>query len=414
MAISQDTTVYRGIVYRLIPGTRARARSLASLAGACRYVWNELLDQQEALYLEARSLGTKPPTPTFFTLGQGFKQLRDATPWLQELPMAPVRYTLKYQADAWRAYFRGHGGRPRFKSRRGDDSVTLPQDIRIRSGKLYIPRLGAYVLRRRGGNPYPAGRPVRATIRRCLERWYCTVTYAVPADSVQPIDNGLALGVDMNVGQVAVSTGDILRAPDTSRLEARRRRYQRMMARRCRGSKRRAVARHRAAKTSRRIARIRHNWHHHVSRVLADTAGLVCVEALNTKAMTASAKGTMDEPGTNVRQKSGLNRTILATGWHQLRQMLDYKATHVVAIPPAFTSQTCHRCGVVDATSRKSQSRYECGHCGYTGNADTNAALNIQASGTGASGRRGALVLQGHSNDPSKGVSDSVLAEFGT
>ena len=67
-----------------------------------------------------------------------------------------------------------------------------------------------------------------------------------------------------------------------------------------------------------------------------------------------------------------------------------------------------------DAESRKSQSRYECGHCGYTGNADTNAALNIQASGTGAAGRRGALVLQSHSNDPSKGVSDSVLAEFGT
>ena len=43
-------------------------------------------------------------------------------------------------------------------------------------------------------------------------------------------DNGLALGVDMNCGQVAASTGDLLRLPDMARLQARKRRYQRMAA----------------------------------------------------------------------------------------------------------------------------------------------------------------------------------------
>ena len=403
MAAPKPTT-YRAVTYRLIPGTQAKARALASLAGACRFVWNEMLDQQEALYLEAKTLGTKPPSPTFFTLSDAFTQLRAVTPWLQELPMAPVRYALKYQADAWQAFFRGHGNRPRFKSRRGDDSVTIPQDVRIRGDRLHVPKLGSYVLRRRGGNPYPDAQPLRATIRRSLGKWYVSVLYEVPDDRT---DNGLAIGIDMNVGQVAVSTGDILRAPDTARLEARRRRYQRMMARRCKGSKRRAVAKHRAAKCSRKIARIRHNWHHHVSRVVADTAGLVAIEDLRTKGMTASAKGTKDAPGRKVRQKAGLNRSILATGWSQLRAMLEYKAAHVVAVNPAYTSQTCHECGVTDAESRKSQARFECGHCGHHSNADLNAALNIQASGTGASGRRGALVLQGHSRDPSIGASRS-------
>ena len=63
---------------------------------------------------------------SFFTLGQAYTQLRGVTPWLQELPFAPVRYTLKYQADAWQRFFRGQGGRPRFKARRGDDRVTFP------------------------------------------------------------------------------------------------------------------------------------------------------------------------------------------------------------------------------------------------------------------------------------------------
>ena len=400
---AKQSTIHRNITYRLIPGMRSRAASLSRLAGACRYVWNEILDQQEALYLEARTLGAKPPSPTFFTLGKAFTVLRRNTPWLMDLPANPVKYVLKYQADAWQVFFRGCGNRPRFKSRRGDDSVTIPGDIHIRDGKLRIPKLGWYVLRRRGGNPYPEGEPIQVVVKRCLGKWYATVCYAVPATDVP--DNGLALGVDMNVGQVAVSTGDILRAPDISRLEARRKRYQRMMARRCKGSKRRAVARDRAGRIARKIANIRHNWHHHVSRVLADTAGLVCIEDLRPKAMSASAKGTAACPGRNVRQKAGLNRGILATGWGQLRRMLEYKVSEVRAVLPAYTSQTCNACGVIDAASRKSQSEFECAHCVWAGNADVNAALNVLASGTGASGRRGALALSGHSRDPSNGVS---------
>ena len=73
----------------------------------------------------------------------------------------------------------------------------------------------------------------------------------------------------MNCGQVAASTGDLLRMPDMARLQARKRRYQRMVARRRKGSKRRNLARHRLARTQRRIATIRHRWHHETSRTLA-------------------------------------------------------------------------------------------------------------------------------------------------
>ena len=130
------------------------------------------------------------------------------------------------------------------------------------------------------------------------------------------------------------------------------------------------------------------------SRQIANTAGLVCIEDLKTSSMTRSAKGTIEDPGTNVSQKSGLNRSILETGWSALRQKLEYTgSTQVIAINPAYTSQTCSECGTVDAGSRKSQSEFECVACGHESNADVNAALNILASGTGASGRRGALTL---------------------
>ena len=396
-----DATEFRSVTYRIHPGTRAKNRKLVRIAGACRYVWNHFLAcnrRDYATYKLRKALfdaglvvdKPSPPSVSFQSMGVRFTALRRETPWLQRLPYAPVRYVLKYQSEAWTRAFAG-GGFPRFKARRGDDSFTIPQDVRVRDDVLSVPKVGRVRLSRRGGNLHAGYPPVKATVKRVNGKWYCVVVYRVCA--VARPDNGLSLGVDMNCGQVAASTGDLLRMPDMARLQARKRRYQRMVARRRKGSNRRNLARHRLARTQRRIATIRHRWHHETSRVLADTAGLLAIEDLKTKAMTRSAKGSAEHPGSNVGQKAGLNREILNTGWSQLRQMLEYKAAHVEAVAPMYTSQTCRGCGTADPASRKSQSEFECVHCGRKGNADVNAALNIMASATGATGRRGALAL---------------------
>ena len=128
----------------------------------------------------------------------------------------------------------------------------------------------------------------------------------------------------------------------------------------------------------------RRNWQHHVSRALA--GGTVVIEDLNTQAMTRSAKGTVEQPGTNVKAKAGLNREILATAWGNLGAMLDYKAPRVVAVNPAFTSQSCAECGAVNAASRRGRT-FECVACGHVDHADLNAARTIR--------RRGQALLHG-------------------
>jgi len=194
---------YAQIRYRLIPGTTTKAAALSRLAGACRYVWNHFLaTNHDAMAAYKAGQGEKPSV-TFFSLGKQFTELRSKTPWLQELPMASVRYVLKYQADAFKRAFKD-GGFPRFKSRRGDDSVTIPEGVRIDGDKLYIPKLGWYRLRRRGGNPYEGTKPVRAVIRRELGKWYAIVCYAVPDTRTgpeSPLFNGHVIGLDMNVRQ---------------------------------------------------------------------------------------------------------------------------------------------------------------------------------------------------------------------
>ena len=410
---------HRNITYRLIPGSRARASAVARTAGACRFTWNRVLADTQAEYrlhcdteriCEDTLIGLcfeRPAKPslTFFSLGKRFTALRAEIPWLQDLPFAAVRYSLKRQADAWqRAFADPRAGLPKFKARVGDDGFTLPDNVNIRTDantgvtRLWVPKAGWMMLRRSGGNPYDGCEPKQAVVKRVLGRWYCTVCYAVP-ETVIP-HNGIAVGVDRNCGQATVSDGRVFLLPDVSRLEARKRRYQRMMCRRKKGSKRRARARHLCAKTQRRIAMVRASWQHHVSRELADSAGTVVIEALKTKDMTASAKGTAEAPGRNVRAKAGLNRSILASGWAGLASKLDYKAAELIEVDPAYTSQTCHECGQVAKESRRSQSKFECVACGHQGNADVNAALNVKARGIldhkrssrsgGASGRRGA------------------------
>jgi len=388
----------RGVTYRLLPGSSTKASVLAGQAGACRYVWNHFLAKNRFAMQCHRfcpEICSRPST-SFFSLGKEFTNLRREVDWLKDYSAFITRYTLKRQSDAWNRKFKGIGGFPKFKSKHGSDpSFTIPENVRTRDGRIFIPKIGWLRIRRKGGNPYPDGRPVSATVRRVAGKWYVSVNYEVLLP--EPVNNGITAGVDRNVGQVAVvdSSGneEIHYLPDLSVKEARRKRYQRKLARQVKGSNRRDRTRLRLQKVNRNIANIRSNWNHQVSRKVADQAGVVVIEDLNTSGITKSAKGTIENPGKNVSQKAGLNREILNTGWSQLENYLGYK-TEIVRVSPAYTSQKCSVCGHVSKENRKSQSAFRCVACGHAENADLNAARNILASGIGASARGGAFSLE--------------------
>ncbi len=127
-----------------------------------------------------------------------------------------------------------------------------------------------------------------------------------------------------------------------------------------------------------RLARIRRDWHHRASLDLSRRFGTVVIEHLNTRNMTGSARGTMEEPGRSVRQKAGLNRSILNQGWHLLENLLDCKLEErggtIVKVPAHTTSRTCV---AMDSRSRKNQVSFVCTTCGHRDHADINAAQVI-------------------------------------
>ncbi len=353
--------------------------------------------------------------------------------WLQDLPSAPVRHVLKYLDAAYQVFYKAHAeakaagkllprrksdGKPKCFPRRKSrhrhkaDGFTIPDKVRMDGDRLYLPRMGWVRLERGSNHPYRGCAP--KTVRLLKEgtdwhpKWYANVMYEVPVAQLKPPAANGELGVDRNVGQATDSDGEVYAQPDTDKLDANIKRKQRQADKareRSRKSGKPMSNRGRRVcgqlqKLHRKKKRRRENAAHQHSRKMADTAHAVVVEDLNVQAMTQSAKGTVEQPGTNVKAKSGLNREILASGWGRLERNLDYKAGLVVKVDPSYTSQTCAQCGHVNKENRKTQATFKCTACGHTANADRNAAVNIldrglplirQARGEGASARGGAF-----------------------
>lgn len=107
------------------------------------------------------------------------------------------------------------------------------------------------------------------------------------------------------------------------------------------------------------------------------------VEALQITSMVKSAKGTIEEPGKNVAQKSGLNRSISGQAWGRTVTMLTYKLARqggtLAKVPAPGTSRRCSACGLTPPGSRQTQALFVCRNsdCGWSANADHNAARNI-------------------------------------
>ena len=102
--------------------------------------------------------------------------------------------------------------------------------------------------------------------------------------------------------------------------------------------------------------------------------------------MTRPDKGTVEQPGKNVKQKSGLNRSILAQGWYRTRQKLEYKSDwygrQLVPVTTHHPSQRCSESGHADTGNQVSQAVvFKCLSCGHETNADTNSSENIRRQG---------------------------------
>ena len=340
--------------YRMRP-TEAQVAVLNMHCGHARFVWNLALEQNQ----HARTLG-QYPNQKLWT--RDLAEARGSETWLK------AGSSSVQQADGF---------------------VIRDLTVRRLSRKwadVNVPKLGPVKFRLT--RPLPETKSARVTVDRS-GRWHVSFT-AVPP-KVEGPDDGTIVGVDRGIViDFQSSDGRRWDVPTPSPTEkCRRLRLQRKMARQVKGSNRRERTRMSLAKMSARDADRRKDAIEKATTELARTADIVRIEDLKVVNMLRSAKGTVEVPGANVAQKRGLNRSIAETGWAVFATRLEHKiGDRLERVPAAFTSQRCSCCGIVDRRSRENQADFRCTSCGYTSNADVNAATNI-AAGLAVTGRGG-------------------------
>ena len=376
---------HRTIRYRLYPTTSEKHPKLHGTAGACRHVWNHFVGKlkDEYEYYGESKFGYYTRCPQFTTLRKYCRT------WLQDYSANIVKKSLKPIETAYKGFFNGICGLPKFHGKY-THAPSFPIDketAKIQGEHLYIQRIGW--MKFAGSDKHKGERFVSGQVKCECGKWYAYIVYEI--EVAEKPDLLTAVGVDRNCGQIALSDGTIHHGPDLKKKVARRKRYQRKYARGQQGSNRRKVVKYKMQKAHKAERNARANWCHQTSKLIADQYDVVYMEELKTQSMTKSATGTIANPGTKVKQKAGLNRAILASGWGKLEHCLSYKAK-VEKVPAHYTSQTCNKCGKIDKKSRglKSifrQSIFKCRRCGHEDNADLNAALNLLAVGNIATGR---------------------------
>jgi putative transposase len=364
--------------------SREQQRALRCFAGARRFVFNKAL----ALQNETHERGGK--YICYVAMAKLLTAWRHSAemPWLKDAPVHPLQHALKDLDRAFQNFFAKRAGYPRFCKRGRHDSFRYPdpKQIKLEQGnaRIFLPKLG-WLRYRKSRDVLGAVKQV--TVCASGGKWFAAIQ--TEREVGDPLPQGTAaIGIDLGIVHfAALSSGKFIEPLNSFRRhEDRLRRAQRAMSRKVKFSANWRKAKERVRRLHAGIANARRDFLHKASTAICNNHALVCIEDLRVRQMSKSAAGSRDQPGRNVRAKSGLNKAILDQGWHEFRRQLTYKAAWqggtLVAVPPQYTSRTCPCCGHVSADNRRSQARFACVACQYADHADVVGAINILARGT--------------------------------
>jgi transposase len=231
----------------------------------------------------------------------------------------------------------------------------------------------------------------------------------IAPNSTQPLDLSKIVALDLGIAiSVQASDGASIHFPVLTKEEQKLiAHYQRQLARMQYGSKRSYKKQNLINKIRQRAIKRRDQAQYCSIKALLVKYDIIVIEDLKLANMTKSAKGTVENPGVNVKQKSGLNRSLLSQAHGKYRERLIYTALHcnkqIITIAPHGTSQTCNQCNHKAPENRESQAVFKCVACGYETNADYNGSLNIF--------NKGIIKLNDEKVTAETGLVDSLMDE---
>jgi putative transposase len=358
--------------YRLYPAP-AQQQALARAFGCARVVYNDCLRLREECHAEGEKISDTEVQRHVITLAKRTPERA----WLGEVASVVLVQACQDARRAYRNWFdslsgkrKGRkAGRPRFRRKHGRQSVRLTRNgFALHGRRLYVAKVGD--IKVEWSRELPSV-PSSVTVIREPDGRSCASFVAERKPAPLPACDR-ETGVDVGLASLAVtSDGEIIASPRFLRaMERRLASAQRTLARRQKGSRNRARARHRVAVLHRKVrdARLDHA-HKTALRLVRDNQAVYAEDiAVAGLARTRLAKSVHD------------------AGWSQLLRLIEEKAAQhgryfarIGRFEP--TSQVCSSCGVKDGPKALSVREWTCGACGTTHDRDVNAARNILAAG---------------------------------
>lgn len=350
---------------RLNPTTE-QEQHFRQCLGIARFTWNWALAEWDRQY----AAGEKPS-------GKGLKRQlnaikREQFPWMYDVSKSVIEYALMNLGKAFDNFFRGVKkgnavGYPKFKSKRNPvQSFTVANDrIKVDGHTLSIQRCpGAINM----AEPLRFdGRSNAVTISLTADHWYAAISVDVDKVEVEP--NGSAVGVDLGVKALAVtSDGEVFENQKALRSNLDNlAKLQRHMARKVKGSFRWRKLKLQVARLQERIANLRNDANHKLTTHLCQKYGHIAIEDLHVAGMLKNRK---------------LARAIADCGWAEIRRQLQYKGKlygAIIAVVDRWfpSSKTHNKCGYLNKELTLAERVWLCPVCDELVLRDENAAQNI-------------------------------------
>jgi putative transposase len=373
----EQQAVRKTYKYKLKP-TPDQERAMALVLRRCCDLYNAALQERREAWQKC-GVGV--------TLAQQSAQLpgiKEVRPEYRDINAQVLQEVLTRLDRAFQAFFRrireGQTlGYPRFHSANQYDSFTYKQvgehgGARLDNGFLILSKFGRIAVR--WSRPME-GAPKTVTIRREVDGWY--VCFSCSDVRTRPLPaTGQETGIDLGLEAFAtLSDGTRFFHPGWYRKAERAlKTAQRHVSRRKKGSNRRSKAVAALAKAHQKVKRQRLDFHHKTALALVRANDVLYHEDLQTA---------------NLVRNHYLAKSISDAGWAAFLAILTFKAAYAgkraVAVPPAYTSQSCSGCGIL-VQKGLSVHWHSCPECGTSLHRDHNAAKNIERLGLS---RRGAV-----------------------
>lgn len=361
----------QALKYRLYP-TPEQASILAQIFGSRRWIYNHFLAEQQRRYREGEE------HLSHFSMCAEITRLKQQpeTEWLKESDSIALQQSADDLATAYKNFFNSIKGRrkgrkmelPRFKRRTNRQSYRT-RGVKVLDGAVKLPKIKTPVSCVFHREIPPGAKIKSATISHTPSgKYFISILVETPIELKSMSTR--EVGIDLGLTHVAItSDGHKFNHPQEQIAKAKRlrKRRQRQLARKEKGSNNWNRKRVQMAKAYEREVNIRTNYYHNISNWLVSNYDAIYVEDLNV---------------TGMLKNRCLSRAIHESSWSQLSRMIEYKCewygkTYYRISRWTPTSKTCNSCGHKEDRMPLGVREWTCSGCGTDHDRDINAARNI-------------------------------------